>query len=127
MSGDKPKSVYSINPTAWQFWAWTVGRIVAVITIGWAGITFVADHAFDARLEKFHNVAQPQIHTYIDERVNTHAALPAHSNVIERITEQEKRDAVADQQLEAIRETLVEMKAQNTDMNKKIDRLLERK
>jgi len=126
MTGNTPKAVYSINPTAWQFWAWTAGRIVAVIVVGWAGITFVADRAFDARLEKFHGVAQPQIHTYIDQKVDAHAKLPAHGVVLNEIAAVKIRNAASDQRWVDLNKTLSEMKAQNVEMNKKIDRLLER-
>jgi len=123
MSGNAPKTVYSINPTAWQFWV----SLATLCTLYFSMTAWIVGREFDQRLIIFHREIKPSIERMMDAKVNAHAALPAHSNVIERITEQEKRDAGADQQLEAIRDTLVELKAQNTDMNKKIDRLLERK
>lgn len=114
MTGKEPKTIYSINPAAWQFWV-TAATLFVLL---WGGISFVADYQFNKRLEIFHAIAQPQIETYVDREVRAHAVLPAHSNVIDRLQDQEKRDAAADKQLVYIQKAV--------DQNaRKLDKLLE--
>ena len=114
MEGTAPKVTYSINPAAWQFWAWMIGTAATIVIFGWGSISFVAGRAFDERLRQFHEIAKPEIGELVRREVAIHAALPAHTGVIERITAREIRDSAADEQIAAIRLSLQEL-------NRKVD------
>jgi len=85
--GKEPKVAYSINPTAWQWWLWLGGRLAAVVIGLWVGISFVAGQVFDKRLYDFHQMAKPQIETFIESEITNHEdghVTEARIDVIER-------------------------------------------
>lgn len=123
MSGNTPKTVYSINPAAWQFWL-TVATLAALY---FSMTSWIVGREFDQRLNQFHAIAKPQIFKVIDDKVSAHARLPAHGVVLEEIAAVKIRNAASDARWIALNETLTGMKASQAEMDKKIDRLLERK
>ena len=69
LTGREPEVAYSLNPKAWQWWIWLAGRLVAVVVGLWLGISFVAGHVFEERLDSFHEVAVPEIEQLIDAKI----------------------------------------------------------
>jgi hypothetical protein len=69
LKGREPEVAYSFNPTAWQWWLWLGGRLVAIVVGLWVGISFVAGHVFDERLNQFHDVAVPEIESLIENKL----------------------------------------------------------
>ena len=115
--GDSPKATYSINPTAWQWWGWLLGRVVGVIAGLWLGISFVAGNVFDERLNDFHERVQPVIEEIIKEEVEHHSSLPAHPGVLERLNEGERHDAAMDGRF-------IGMEKQLDNIERKVDILI---
>ena len=72
------------------------GSVGSAVVWTRSSIVSVVEHAWDVRLLKFHEVAKPEIAKAIREEISHHATLPAHSDVIPRITEGEKHDAAVD-------------------------------
>lgn len=121
MGGDTPSKVVSINISSWRFWFWLGGRIAAVILVGWAVMTFTAEHVFEQQLDIFHQEVKPGVIEAMEKAVNDHASIPAHPGVIERITEREVHDAGVDGQLQAIQTNQNDFKQNFRDVNRKLD------
>ena len=98
--GAEPKAGISINPTLWQWWVWLGGTLVAIVVGLWAGISFVSANVFEEKLLDFHEVAKPEIRQIIAEEIEHHEAVPAHSDVIQRIESLETHKAAVDVRVE---------------------------
>lgn len=106
MSGEDPKTRYSFNPTAIQWWVWFGGKCVAIFLGLWLGIAWVSANVFDEQLREFHRVAQPQIHKLVEEHVASHESGHVTDARIDMI---EMHDAAVEQRLQSMEKQLDKM------------------
>ena len=104
MAGQEPKTTYSLNPSALQFWA-TLFTCAALI---FGGMKILVAYEFNKALSEFHMVAKPEIREMIVEEVADHAIAPAHGSVMERLRQREAHDAATDVRLKAMEDMIKE-------------------
>lgn len=123
MTGDSPKTKYSFNPTAIQFWGWACAKMAALIVGLWIAVSFIAGYTFTENLTLFHDKAKPAIEKLIDEKIFLHEAI---APTTERIHVIEAQQMVIQEQVKTLDET-VKANGETLDkMDDKLDRLLER-
>jgi hypothetical protein len=91
--GAEPKTAYSYNPAAWQWWLGQIVKVMSIVGGIWLGISWAAGHVFDERLQQFHTIAKPEIRELIKDEVADHAAQPAHGDVLTRLRDVERENA----------------------------------
>lgn len=114
MTGGDPKTRYSFNPSAIQWWAWLFGKAVAIVIGLWLGVSWVAGSVFEDSLQEFHQIARPQFEVMMDDKIEAHGRIHVD---LERIHEIEKHNAKVD-------EKLVNMEKKLEDMDDKLDILI---
>jgi len=103
MTGEDPKTKYSFNPSAIQWWAWMFGKTIAIIAGLWLGVSWVAGGVFDTHLKAFHREAKPAIKLLVTETMESHER----SHVtLERVHDIERHNAGVDEKLGNMEEKL---------------------
>lgn len=121
MSGAGPKTTYSINQSALQWWAWFIGKVIAIIVGLWLGVNWVAGDVFDDALNEFHSVARPQFEQMMDRKIENYTQSFV---TIERVHELEKHNERVDEKLKNMERTLALQATTMIDMNRKLDVLI---
>ena len=126
-SGEKPRTIYSVQ---WEKIHWIFGSIGAVVAILLFALTVratitndirdVARQEFRIQLDEFHESAQPAIRTMIDERID--AAHAIHAIEAERARRQEASAHASE--LRLIAETLARLDERLESIEKRLDREL---
>ena len=124
MSGEHPKTTYSFNPTAVQFWIWTIIKAASIVVGLGIGIKWVCQYEFLHELEKFHKEAKPAIYEAIDNRIEAHAAV-SEAPLIERMHVIESTTVRQEERTEGIQRQVDENRATLRRIETKVDRLLE--
>ena len=114
MAGDDPRTRYSFNPSAIQWWAWLLGKIVAIIVGLWLGVNWVAGSVFEDSLNEFHSIARPQFEIMMDDKIEGHMKSYV---TIERVHELEKHNERMDEKLSNVEKKL-------EDIDDKLDILI---
>ena len=114
MSGAGPKTTYSINPSALQWWLWLLGKVIAIIIGLWLGVNWVAGDVFEDALAEFHSVAKPQFEQMVDRKIQENMKTYV---TIERVHELEKHNERMDEKLSNVEKKL-------EDIDDKLDILI---
>jgi hypothetical protein len=115
MTGGNPRHVWSIDLTNVQFYVTLIIGVAAVIGIAWTTNAWVSEKIFHDELDKFHEVAVPEIQMMIDSSIKSHADVAQLSY---------ERDLGAlKEQLAVIRQHTSDIDARFIRMEAKIDRL----
>ena len=125
MSGSIPKTKYSFNPTAIQFWGWAFAKLAALVVTLWVAISFIAGYTFDENLKEFHATAKPEIETMVDDKIEFHEAASSMPTT-ERIHVIEAQQMVIQEQVSTLQVTAKDNTEKLDKMDDKLDRLLER-
>lgn len=124
MSGPQPKATYSFNPTAIQFWIWTVMKVTGIIVGIVLGMTVVSETVFHRELEMFHREAKPAIDLLMDRKIAAEREAIARS-VESKVHALELSATTQKQKLEAIQEKSADNAARLIRIEDKIDKLLQ--